>query len=103
MWKPSIVFVFIAFVLNFNCFGVYAIVCPENVCANSQCDEVNESICSGEDKVIKKGGFCGCCDTCFTLVGRLFQLIISLSIFEKIHFLNTNMFRIKLRVNYPLK
>ncbi|WAR09970.1 hypothetical protein MAR_035046 [Mya arenaria] len=46
--------------------GAYAIVCPPNICDTMDCAAMDS--CNGLVK--KNGGFCGCCDSCITQLGR---------------------------------
>ncbi|XP_044755791.1 uncharacterized protein LOC123314522 [Coccinella septempunctata] len=69
MLKEAISFLFITFAINSCIVEVHGLVCPENVCENLQCENMDQNLCSGPDKLIAKGGFCDCCDTCFSIAG----------------------------------
>jgi len=45
-----------------------AIVCPPNACASVNCATVTEANCLGE--VVQGGGFCGCCDSCVSVIAE---------------------------------
>ncbi|CAL1541712.1 unnamed protein product [Lymnaea stagnalis] len=44
-----------------------AIVCLPNACDTVRCAAVTSENCNG--KIVSRGGFCGCCDSCVTELG----------------------------------
>lgn len=42
-------------------------VCPKDHCEQVKCVEVTN--CSGSNQAVKRGGFCSCCDMCYTILG----------------------------------
>lgn len=54
-------------------------VCPPDYCATVQCAKIES--CS-QGYVLQLGGFCGCCPTCYRILGKnLFSDIIFLCLF----------------------
>lgn len=51
-----------------------AILCAANTCASLKCS--NPYPCEGKNKIVEKGGFCGCCDECKTIVDECEQCAI---------------------------
>lgn len=45
------------------------IVCTKDSCERVHCPELPAS-CSGPDHALGRGGFCNCCQVCFTLLGE---------------------------------
>lgn len=45
------------------------LVCPFHYCDNHPCPEILAN-CTGPDHEIGRGGFCGCCKYCVTLLGK---------------------------------
>ncbi|KAF8782895.1 hypothetical protein HNY73_013128 [Argiope bruennichi] len=44
---------------------VNAIVCTKETCSLVRCMQAN---CTGDQVLVPKGGFCGCCDACITFL-----------------------------------
>ena len=44
-----------------------AIVCPPNFCNDMTCEELS---CEKGQVLKEKGGFCGCCNKCVTVLGK---------------------------------
>ncbi|KAL3267882.1 hypothetical protein HHI36_007022 [Cryptolaemus montrouzieri] len=45
------------------------IACPRDICNQVRCQATEENLCLGPDKVLMKGGFCRCCNVCYSIVG----------------------------------
>lgn len=58
---------FILFVWLFE-QGVNAIQCTKSLCDDAKCEK---KICKEGQKLIPRGGFCGCCDACYDILGKL--------------------------------
>ncbi|EFA09891.1 hypothetical protein TcasGA2_TC012040 [Tribolium castaneum] len=55
--------IFTIYVNTVNC-----IVCTPGICASVQCKEVQG--CKGQNQEVQPGGFCSCCNVCYTILGE---------------------------------
>lgn len=43
------------------------LVCPRNPCQNVTCEPIS---CGPHEEYVKNGGYCGCCDECYRILGK---------------------------------
>lgn len=43
------------------------IQCSKSLCDGGNCETIN---CGTGQKQVKAGGFCGCCDACYDILGK---------------------------------
>nr|CAI5833927.1 unnamed protein product [Callosobruchus analis] len=63
MKAAAVLFVVVAMALTFE--ESEAIQCTPNICQTVRCAA---AVCESNQVLVEKGGFCGCCDLCVTIL-----------------------------------
>ncbi|PRD22589.1 UNVERIFIED_CONTAM: hypothetical protein NCL1_48740 [Trichonephila clavipes] len=45
-----------------------AAACAKDICSRVRCIQVSKNNCTKDEVFVKKGGYCGCCDACRTVI-----------------------------------